>query len=513
MGYVSKRVIKAWLNRKLRDSRKAKRFSERALDRKLAQLSPRPVFKTKPYKHQKVCFLLGIKRKGYLFFLDMGLGKTKLALDLYAWLHNAKEVQGRMLVLVPNSVNVSGWIEEAEVHQPLFTCMGFEGDTSKDDREALAEDETVKILVMTYHGLMHMVCDNKGGKLKPNDTKCKHFFRRFGMMVMDESSVLSNNQSLPFRVCRKAMKYIPRRYALTGTPIGRNPQHFWAQFFLVDKGETLGATLGFFRNVFFDEKQGYFGGFEYTFRSSMQKALNRMLRHNSIRYRDSECLDLPPLIRKQYTVTFSEEVWDYYDRLVQELKAVKGNFQLVDNVYHRSRQLASGYLSYTDPEGERHDITFKTNPKLDMLMDVFSEVPVGKKVLIFVQYTRSGDMICERLKKAKVGHGRIKGGMTKHAKVIGKFRNDPKCRVLVVQNDAGSMGLNLQAANYVWFYESPDDPRKRRQAEKRAHRGGQKHTVFIGDFAVKNSVDEKILGFIEEGKSFHDALVEGKANL
>src|SRR5262245_23875834 len=36
-------------------------------------------------KHQKICVLLGIAFKGFSFWLDMGTGKTRIALELLAF--------------------------------------------------------------------------------------------------------------------------------------------------------------------------------------------------------------------------------------------------------------------------------------------------------------------------------------------------------------------------------------------------------------------------------------------
>jgi SNF2 family DNA or RNA helicase len=57
------------------------------------------------------------------------------------------------------------------------------------------------------------------------------------------------------------------------------------------------------------------------------------------------------------------------------------------------------------------------------------------------------------------------------------------------------------------------DPIIRRQAEKRCHRGGQTETVFMWDLVVKNTVDEKIVQYVQEGKSLFDAIIEGKETL
>jgi len=87
-----------------------------------------------------------------------------------------------------------------------------------------------------------------------------------------------------------------------------------------------------------------------------------------------------------------------------------------------------------------------------------------------------------------------------------KFLNDKDCRVYVVNSKSGAMSLNLQKAHYQVYFESPVSPIIREQSGKRLHRLGQQHRVFIYDLVMKHTIDEKIVGFIKEGKSLYEAI-------
>ena len=96
---------------------------------------------------------------------------------------------------------------------------------------------------------------------------------------------------------------------------------------------------------------------------------------------------------------------------------------------------------------------------------------------------------------------------------IRKFKKDDACKILVINLATGAYGPNFQIANYEFFYESPSDPILRSQAEKRCRRPGQKkNRVYIIDPVVicKNSVEEKILEFLKEGKDLFDCIIEGQ---
>lgn len=73
------------------------------------------------------------------------------------------------------------------------------------------------------------------------------------------------------------------------------------------------------------------------------------------------------------------------------------------------------------------------------------------------------------------------------------FQNNPDNRVLVLQLQAGGIGLNLTKANRVIFVEYSWTPADNRQAIDRAHRIGQKGSVVAQYLVLKNSFDKKVL--------------------
>ncbi len=51
-------------------------------------------FKTKPYQHQLKALELGADKKEYAYFMEMGTGKTKVALDTAAMLYDEGKISG-----------------------------------------------------------------------------------------------------------------------------------------------------------------------------------------------------------------------------------------------------------------------------------------------------------------------------------------------------------------------------------------------------------------------------------
>lgn len=509
---VAKDLVSNYLNRPLEEFDWIKRVPRDAL---LEQINGFKFTSASDpaWLHQLQCFILGLELQEFLFFMDMGGGKTSLMLALFRWYRQHKGLE-RMLVLVPKEVNIQSWIDEIEIHAPDLSYVVLVGKT--EDRRALVQQDA-DLFLINYPGLQTLMTElvdvprKKKRKREINPKMAAAFAKRFGMVVLDESHKLGNMHSLTYRECRYFTKFTPLRYALTGTPFGRDPTQLWSQFHVVDNGETLGDTLGLYRAAFFNAKERYWGGVEYTFDERMKEELHRVIKNRSIYYRDGEFSDLPPLPKpKIIRCPFSVEASRQYKNVVRQIKESHGSLDELKSSFVRMRMCTSGFLSVkSDIEG-RLTMYFDENPKLDALEEMLDGIPLDTKAIIYHDYVLTGKMICKMLRRNKLSYATLNGQTKDTMAEMRKFLHDDRVRYLVANNESGSTGINPQhVASYVIFYESPVSPITRKQAVKRVHRSGQKKRVHIYDLVVPNSVDEKILTFLGEGADLFDAVVAG----
>lgn len=512
---ISPFAVQQFLTRPLRNSNVAKEISADIVNAKFAEKAP-PL--TIPFRHhQKVSYLLGLKHKRYLVFCEPGLGKSAISIALYrkALFENPAS---RMLVAVPNTSNLGQWADETEKHAPGLGIQKVNGNGPAERWAQLTAGKP--ITVITYMGLLALLC---------NATETRKESRRwqiqpellakvsglFNFLCLDECNAVANHRSLTYKVCKAISWARTTEYSigLTGTPFGNDPHVLWAQFHVVDQGETLGPTLGLFRAAFFETKVNYWGGFEYKFKQSRQADLSRLLRHNSIRYTQAECLDLPKLNRVVRIVEPAAEISKYYAVLTAEMKAANGNYHAVENVYVKMRYLTAGFLAARTEAGEKIKVAFRQNPKLEALLADINDIDESRKIVIFHWYELSGDVICEELQKRKIPFLRLSGKSPKSLKetIAEKFTNG-NARILV-SSSAGARGGNWQVANYVFLYETPSAPDIRKQEIMRCHRMGQALPVTVFDYAVRNSIDVKILQAIKRGQNLFDLMIDGKSCL
>ena len=469
------------------------------------------------------CTCVTVKAKDGLF-VTSGCTVTHnsaISLELF---RNRRRVGSakRALVLVPNIVNLGEWENQVERHAYDCTVGSLDGAGEKA-RRAVLNDAKTEIVVSTYQGMsqlcsMSVPSGNDRNRWMLDGTKTDAVGRMFGMLVLDECAALKNPNSLHFKVVRRMCRQTGYVYGLTGTPFGKDPMDLWSQFYVIDKGYSLGETLGLFREVFFSKKQRFWGGYDYTFRTGMRDVLHRRLAHAAIRYSEAECQDMPPAVGGMsgtlmlVPVSMPKSSRPYYDALKEEMIEAR-EYDVINNAYARMRMVSSGWLGMRTEEGERVEIVFKQNPKLDAVIDKLRTIPEEEKVVIVHWFHVSGEIIAKRLVSEKIPfihvYGKTPVGEKKRA--LARFRCKDGPRVLLAST-AISKGVNLQdAARFMIFFETPDSAIDRRQMEARILReGGLKGPRYFYDCITAGTIDVQILKSLQKGKRLLDELIDKK---
>ena len=513
-------AIKKFLERKTPDYRWLKDLTHKQLDALLDDCVPAPKPWSKLMMHQKACLYLGIKLRSFGFWCDMGVGKTMIALELLQYWWEVGELR-RALIFVTSATAFSSWERQIKQYDITVPCVFLDAKSSDVKWEQLNNFGN-GLVFLHYPGTVAQVCEkvrSKGTKKKlaVAPVKLKRLLDRVDALVLDESTKCGNHQSLTFQICDAASHQAKFRYALAGMPFGRDPALLWPQMYLVDHGETLGATLGLFREAFFTKKQNYWAkySFDYTFKPKLQGTLSALMQNRSITYTAAECIELPAVSHIVESVRLSPEILEFYEGLVKEIIGSKHNMRVVKNAFLRMRQLSSGFLGLKDDDsGDKAEVDFDENPKLDRLLELIDALPADRKALVFYEFTHSGRRIAQELREAKTGVIWLWSG-TKDAKGdIERFINEPDCRVAVINNKVGAYSLDgLQVANYEFHYETALSVIDRSQAEKRIMRQGQLRKCFMYDLVAEGTVDTKILDYHREGSSLFDALLANPEGL
>ncbi|HEY9117971.1 MAG TPA: DEAD/DEAH box helicase, partial [Roseivirga sp.] len=185
-----------------------------------------------------------------------------------------------------------------------------------------------------------------------------------------------------------------------------------------------------------------------------------------------------------------EEVKSYYRNQILdtiEKSGIKKSQLLLLQGLTKLRQIAN-HPKMIDPDfegdsGKLEDITY-------MIESAISE---GHKILIFSQFVKHLSLVKAYLEDKKTDFAYLDGSTKDRQGQVEKFQNNEKIKVFLISLKAGGLGLNLTEADYVFLLDPWWNPAIEEQAVDRAHRIGQKNTVFTYKFITRNTVEEKIL--------------------
>jgi len=123
-----------------------------------------------------------------------------------------------------------------------------------------------------------------------------------------------------------------------------------------------------------------------------------------------------------------------------------------------------------------------------MLPDMVGE---GRKILIFSQFTSMIKIIEALLNKQNLDYVKLTGQTKNRSAPIHAFQNTD-VPIFLISLKAGGTGLNLTAADTIIHYDPWWNPAVEDQATDRAHRIGQKKSVFVYKLLTENTVEQTI---------------------
>jgi superfamily II DNA or RNA helicase len=119
------------------------------------------------------------------------------------------------------------------------------------------------------------------------------------------------------------------------------------------------------------------------------------------------------------------------------------------------------------------------------------------KVVVFTEFVQTQHMLLRLLESAGIPAVAINGGMGLGERAMAQDRFRDEARVLV-STDAGGEGINHQFAHVVVNYDLPWNPMRIEQRIGRVDRIGQREPVRAVNLVLENSVDQYVLGVLEE---------------
>jgi SNF2 family DNA or RNA helicase len=457
----------------------------------------------RPYQLEALAFACRARRS--LMFLKMRLGKTKLALDYAEVMRRGKRWQLKGLVVVPSPVTLSVWEEEIPKHSNLRGT--FIHSTDPMELQDACELNDNELVVIPWSSLQYMftvqrpATDRRSKKAHMVDYKtARSFASYFDFACIDEIHMCKNESTLRFKIASTLTEQCDLFMGLTGTPHGRNPFDVWAQAFLCDRGETLGNSYHFFTHAMgktYNVPWRY--AQEVRFNKKLTDVFTRKVNSISVSYGWEGNLELPELTKNVVRLPMTKEQQAQYRDILQEItNARREERQRIENAFVRLRQVSSGFRPFKDGDGEMQVLELDNSAKLEWIEEFIENAPEEAPIVLFHEFTATGERLCRLLTKHKRKHAWLYGGTKDRAGTLQSFRTG-KVNTLVCNTASGGIGVDLSRADYMAFVECPTSPTVRQQAEARplGKKGGH---IFVDDL-ICSPVEARVLNNVMEGKT------------
>jgi SNF2 family DNA or RNA helicase len=455
-------------------------------------------YETQPYDHQRKAFEDSWAAEFYALLMEMGTGKTKVAIDTMGALYEAGKIKAA-LVIAPKGV-YDNWVKgEIPIHLPKRIVRQVVRWTPA---KTLKFENELKDFIVDRDPKLKIFVVNVEAFSTPRGMEAAEAFlyqNPDNLVIVDESTTIKNRKASRTKNIIALQKRAKYRRILTGSPITKSPMDLFSQCnFLAEKALGFNSYYAFqarYANVAkrtmghrsFQQIMGYRRLDELS--DKLDRFSNRVLKE--------DCLDLPAKVYVRREVTFTPEQERLY-RQMQKLALAKlesGELATTASVLTqimRLQQICCGHLQ--PDEGEIKKIK---NNRLNELLDLTDELQ--GKAIIWASYTHDIQQIASALRD-RFGPDSVatyygETPQDERQEIVERFQQkDNPLRFFVGQPKTGGYGITLTAAHTVIYYSNSYDLEIRLQSEDRAHRIGQTNKVTYVDLVTPGTIDEKILG-------------------
>ncbi len=426
-----------------------------------------------PYQLDGIAFAIGAGRT--ILADDMGLGKTIQGIGVAELLFRECGIK-KVLVVCPTSLK-SQWCDEIA----RFSDRDSHLIIGSAPERALQYANNRFFTICNYEQVLR-------------DLRCIEQVP-WDLIILDEGQRIKNWEAKTSRT----IKSLRSRFALvlSGTPLENRLDDLFSVIEFVDE-RRLGPSFRFFNTHRIVNEKGKLLGYKNLeqLRKKLKPILLRRTRNevmSQLPQRSDQVIRIPPT-EQQYTIERSQKM--LIQTIINKPYISEMDLLRLQKALLICRMAAdSTFLVDKVPPG----YSTKLERLAELLEDLNGEE--GRKIVLFSEWTTMLDLIEKILKKIPMEYVRLDGSVAqkKRASLVEEFMKKPSCKLFMTTN-AGSTGLNLQAADTVINVDLPWNPAVLEQRIARAHRMGQKNPVQVYILVTEDSLEEAMLSTLSAKK-------------
>lgn len=464
----------------------------------------------KLYPYQKEGVRFAVKAGKAIIADEMGLGKTVQAIAA-AEIYLREGMADNVLVVCPTSLKYQ-WKKEIE----KFTGTDREGTDSRED-DVVCRCPKVIVVEGNPFRRQKLYRSKALYKIVSYNTMCNDV-RELGklttdVLIMDEIQRLKNWNTLISRAARK----IESRYAvlLSGTPMENKLEELYANIELVDQF-CLGPFYKFRDNhILLHPEKGSIVGYKNL------NEIGNQIKHRLIRRtKKGVCLQLPERSDQYILVPMTSAQSDYHEEFKAEVCRLLQKYKRLHYMSEQDRLRLMMLLGQMRMVADstfilEQNLQTRADVKIAEVMNLLDSVfdNGDEKVVIFSEWERMARLVAIELEKRKIRYEYLCGKVSakQRGQLVEYFNTLPESRVFI-STDAGSTGLNLQAASILINLDLPWNPAVLEQRVARIFRIGQERPVQIINLVSKDSFEEGMIDKLRFKTSMFEGVLDGGAD-
>lgn len=306
----------------------------------------------------------------------------------------------------------------------------------------------------------------------------------YAAVILDEAQNIKNPKSKIAQVV--CQLNAPFKLALTGTPIE-------------NRYEDLASIFKFLMPGLLPEQM------------TAQAIIRKKIAPFTLRRTKNEVgLELPEKQEQLILVEWEESERSFYDTYLKEKRSAlvqkvtehglsSQRMEVLELILRLRQICCHPKLVGGEYEGSKFSV---------VCADLEEVVLSGRKVILYSQFTSVLALFKAWAQSQGYKFAYLDGKTQDRALQVDAFQNDPTIPIFLMSLKAGGVGLNLQAADYVFLYDPWWNAAAEEQATARAHRVGRKGSVVARKYLMRESIEEKILKLQQHKKSLAGALLE-----
>lgn len=450
--------------------------------------------------------------------IDMGLGKTISSLTVIADLL-AEFAYEKVLVIGPRRVATETWPTEIGLWEHV-AHLNYAVIAVDDDDPRLAAARSAARAVARVQGLGPQDAEKAAQKAETAEKErlrraaarsraTIHIISRdwvewlvnlygprwpYRCVVIDESSSFKDYTSQRFKALAKVRNtpgLIERLHILTATPAAQTYEHFFAQIYLLDRGERLGKNITAYRERYFTYNKY---SMKYKLRPGADEEVLAKIADICLVMKAKDYLNLeePTFIPRK--VRLSEAQMALYRKMEKDFVVTLPGGPTVEAetaaaLSQKLLQMASGvlYETYLDEDLDTEDMKKVKRVhrlhehKIEALREIVEESQ-GEPLLVGYHHKSSLDRLKNAFPQAAV--------MDRDGKCV-KPWNAGKIPMLLIHPQSGGHGLNMQHGGHILvFFDLPWSLELFQQLIGRLARQGQKAVVRVFVLMAEGTIDE-----------------------